>query len=74
MPITPEQAEAYAMGYLNQLWPGASLEDPDQFCGYYTIHILKNGEIIGMLSVNGYTADVWYHNWHVYFIQEKDFS
>jgi len=27
-----------------------------------------------MLSVNGFTGEVWYHSWHGYFIQEKDFS
>lgn len=25
-----------------------------------------------MLSVNGYTGAVWYHNWHGQFIQEAD--
>jgi hypothetical protein len=74
MPITPEQAQAYAMKYLTQNFAGASLEKPDRFYGYYTIHILKDGKIGGMLSVNGYTGDVWYHGWHGYFIQEKDFS
>jgi hypothetical protein len=24
-----------------------------------------------MLSVNGYTGQVWYHTWHGSFIQEK---
>jgi hypothetical protein len=31
---------------------------------YLTIYITKNGEIYGMLSVNGYDGEVWYHNWH----------
>jgi len=35
---------------------------------------LKDGKIYGMLSVNGYTGDVWYHSWHGYFIQEQDFE
>ncbi len=74
MPITPEQAKGYAITYLNQHISGASLEDPVQFYGYYTIHILKDGKIYGMLSVNGYTGDVWFHRWHGYFIQEKDFA
>jgi len=74
MPITAEQAKGYAITYLNQYISGGSLEDPDQFYGYYTIHIVKDGKIYGMLSVNGYTGDVWYHSWHGYFIQEKDFS
>jgi len=28
----------------------------------------------GMLSVNGYTGQVWYHNWHGAFIQELEIS
>lgn len=74
MPVTVEQAKTYAMEYLAQHLSGVSLEEPDQFYGYYTIHVLKDGKIYGMLSVNGYTGDVWYHSWHGYFIQEKDFS
>jgi len=74
MSITADQAKIIAMNYLNQRLPGASLEDPDQFYGYYTIHIIKDGKVYGMLSVNGYSGDVWFHSWHGYFIQEKDFS
>jgi hypothetical protein len=29
---------------------------------------LKDGRIDGMLSVNGSTGAVWYHNWHGAFI------
>jgi hypothetical protein len=74
MPITSAQAEMLAMKYLNQNLPGASLEEPDRFYGYYTIHIMRDGKVYGMLSVNGHTGDVWFHSWHGYFIQEKDFS
>ena len=28
----------------------------------------------GMLSVNGYTGQVWYHTWHGPFVQLKDLS
>jgi len=36
------------------------------------VHILKNGMVTGMLSVNGYSGQVWYHTWHVALIQMKD--
>jgi hypothetical protein len=26
-----------------------------------------------MLSVNGYTGQIWYHTWHGNFISEKEF-
>lgn len=74
MPVSAEQAKSYSMNYLNKQMPGATLEEPDRFYGYYTIHILKDGKIVGMLSVNGYTGDVWYHSWHGYFIQERDLA
>ena len=43
------------------------------FYGYYTLHTLKEGQIEGMLSVNGYTGAVWYHNWHSSFIRMREF-
>jgi len=74
MPITVEEAKLLATKYLNQHLLGASLEEPDRFYGYYTIHIIRDGKVYGMLSVNGYTGDVWFHGWHGYFVQEKDFA
>jgi hypothetical protein len=73
MPITFEQAEMLAMKYLNQNLPGASLEDPSRFYGYYTIRIIRDAKVYGMLSLNGYVGDVWFHSWHSYFIQKKGF-
>ena len=35
-----------------------------EFYGYYTFHLEQNGETVGMMSVNGFTGDVWYHDWH----------
>jgi hypothetical protein len=29
---------------------------------------MKDDQVYGMLSVNGYTGDVWYHTWHGDFI------
>ncbi len=42
--------------------------------GYYTVHTLKNGKIYGMLGVNGYTGQVWYHTWHGDFLRMKEFG
>ena len=42
---------------------------PDVFYGYYTVHSLDTaGNTVGMLSVNGYTGQVWYHIWQGKFI------
>ncbi len=69
MPVNEEQALIHAQNFLDDYLPGSTTEEPDKFYGYYTIHILRNDEIYGMLSVNGYTSEVWYHNWHGKFIQ-----
>lgn len=49
------------------LWPGGmmggAVADPERFYGYYTPHNLRDGEIEGMLSVNGFTGEAWYHAW-----------
>jgi hypothetical protein len=34
------------------------------FYGYDTLHTLRNGEVVGMLSVNGYTGAAWLHSGH----------
>jgi len=73
MPVTKDQAAKIAENYLKSNLPGASTEEPDVFYGYYTIHIVKDGKIYGMLSVNGYDGQVWYHSWHGQFIQVKEF-
>jgi hypothetical protein len=71
MTVSPQQARQIAQRWLNQNRPESTTEAPDQFPGYYTIHFHKNGKIAGMLSVNGYSGRVWYHNWHGTFIRMK---
>jgi hypothetical protein len=70
--VTVQQARTTAQQWLDQNQPGSSTETPDTFYGYYTVHTLANGQPSGMLSVNAYTGQVWYHTWHGDFIQLKD--
>jgi hypothetical protein len=72
MPVSPEQATQVAEDYLNRVSPGTETEEPDQFYGYYTLHTVQDGEVTGMLSVNGYTGQVWYHSWHGPFIAMEE--
>ena len=72
LPITPEDATQIANDYISRNSLGTDTETPDQFYGYYTQHTLQNGEVNGMLSVNGYTGAVWYHNWHGPFIAMEE--
>jgi len=64
MTVSATQAAAIAHQWLAQNKPGTTIEVPDQFPGYYTIHFQQNGTMAGMLSVNGYTGQAWYHTWH----------
>lgn len=65
MPITAEVASARAQEYLDRSVPGLTVDkEGDAFYGYYTFHTLRNGNVVGMLSVNGYTGEVWIHSWH----------
>jgi hypothetical protein len=72
MTITVEQAGTLAQQYLNANLPGTSVGEVMPFYGYYDVHVLAAGKTYGMLSVNGYTGQVWYHTWHGDFIQELE--
>jgi hypothetical protein len=70
MPVNETQAKADAQQYLNKALAGTTVGDTTTFYGYYNIEVLSNGTPYGMLSINGYTGQVWYHTWHGAFIQE----
>ena len=72
MTVTPEQAIAYAQKYLDANISGATAAtDPIQFYGYYTLDFEKDGKVAGMLSVNGYSGQIFLHTWHGTFIEES---
>ena len=73
MTINEEQAIKLAQEFINGYLPGGKVEDAERFYGYYTLHVLKDGEIYRMLSVNGYTRQVWYHSWHGRFLGMEEF-
>jgi hypothetical protein len=73
MPVKPEQAREVAQQWLDRHLPGTSAaEQADTFYGYYTIHVMQDGRLFGMLSINGYSGDVWYHSWHGDFIDMEE--
>jgi len=72
MLVTEKRAEEIAQAYLTPYLPSSLVEDIETFYGYYTIHVLEEGKIYGMLSVNGYTGQLWYHSWHGTFIQMRE--
>ena len=73
MTVTAEQAIQYAQQYLDANYAGATAAtDPAQFYGYYTLDFEKDGQIVGMLSVNGYNGQIFLHTWHGTFIEEAE--
>ena len=70
MPVSPEDASEAAQEYLDYALPGVTVtEEVTPFYGYYTIDIARDGNVVGMLSVNGYTKQIFLHTWHGSFIQ-----
>ncbi|HEY4721615.1 MAG TPA: hypothetical protein VII92_07190, partial [Anaerolineae bacterium] len=70
MPVSADEAAQTAQRYLDTYLPGAKASaQPDPFYGYYTIEFLRDGKTAGMLSVNGYTQQVFLHTWHGNFIE-----
>ncbi len=67
--VTGKQAVEYAQKFLDRELPGTKVAEADAFYGYYTLEVLKDGKIYGMLSVNSNTGAVWYHNWHGNFVE-----
>jgi len=77
MLLSPTDAHAVAQSWLDQNLPGvgARPDDVDPFYGYYTLHVWKDGQLYGMLSVHGESGQVWYHSWHGSFVtmlEEKE--
>jgi len=70
MTVTAEQALQLAQQYLDKQFPGyTTATDADPFYGYYTIDIMKNNQPVGMLSVTGYSGQIFLHTWHGDFIE-----
>ena len=74
MSVSVQDASQYAQKWLDQNFRGAEMEEAFSFYGYYTIDFSRNGQTIGMLSVNGYNGDVWYHTWHGEFIRMVEYG
>jgi hypothetical protein len=73
MSISREAAAGLASDYLAANIEGAELDvDGTTFYGYYTFDYMQDGQMAGMLSVNGYNGQVWLHTWHGQFIEEVE--
>jgi hypothetical protein len=67
--VDADEAVRLAQAYLDEFLPGATADEhADAFPGYYTLHVLRDGEIVGMLSVRAAGGDVFPHTWHGDFV------
>jgi len=72
MTVSPQEAVEIAQEYLDEKLPGFQVGEAEPFYGYYTLHIQKDGEVTGMLSVNGFTGQVFPHTWHGEFVEMSE--
>ena len=71
--IGAEEAKKIADEYLARVRGDGPYEySVNEFHGYYTLDVKKNGMILGMLSVNAFSGQVWNHTWHGGFIAERE--
>lgn len=71
--LTAEAAEKIATEYLLRVRGGGPYKvDASEFYGYYTLDYELDGRVLGMLSVNAFTGQVWYHSWHGGFLGEEE--
>jgi hypothetical protein len=68
MTLSSQEAQDVAQRWLDANLPGRTVGEADEFYGYYTLHLSRDGEIEGMLSVHGSSGDVWVHSWHGDFV------
>tara|TARA_Y100000588_G_scaffold380046_1_gene463295 strand:+ start:68 stop:973 length:906 start_codon:yes stop_codon:yes gene_type:complete len=63
--LSSEEAILKANDYLGKNDNNLNVEQEGHtFYGYYTFHVYEGENLVGMMSVNAYTGELWYHNWH----------
>lgn len=62
--LGPDQAQRFADRWLRDNRSGEHVGEAEAFPGYYTLHTLRGGQVVGMLSVQCATGAVWHHDWH----------
>src|SRR6266508_842574 len=73
MPVSVKDATQSAQKYLDAYLAGTKVSNEvTHFYGYYTIDVERDGKIVGMLSVNGYSGQVFLHTWHGDFIEMSE--
>ena len=71
MAISMEQAKTFAQQYLDANDTGTTVGQVTTYYGYYTMQVLKDGNVVGMMGVYGATGQVMYYFWMGTFMQQK---
>ncbi|GGC56430.1 hypothetical protein GCM10011410_06140 [Hoyosella rhizosphaerae] len=72
--VNADRARDLATEWLRQFRPGLQTGESHAFPGYFTMHTVRDGATVGMLSVHSRSGHVWYHTWHGEFIQSRGHS
>lgn len=67
-PLTTDAAVMVAQDWLAANQPGLAAGEPLAFPGYVTLHTERDGQTVGMLSVQTSSGAVWEHTWHGDFV------
>jgi len=70
--VSAAEAGAIARRWLAENGKGLQAGEPETFPGYYTLHLLRDGKVAGMMSVNAVTGAPWYHWWHGRFVSMSE--
>lgn len=66
--MSAAQAVTDAQAWLDAQHTGLTAGEVTAFPGYDTLHTLRDGRIVGMMSINASTGAAWYHTWHGTFL------
>lgn len=74
MAISMEQAKTLAQQYLDANYTGTTVGQATTYYGYYTMQILNDGHVVGMMGVYGNTGQVMNYTWMGTYMQQKVFG
>ena len=74
MAINMNQAMANAQQYLTANYAGSSVGQVTTYYGYYTMQVVKDGNVVGMMSIYGANGQAMYYTWCGTFMRQLVFS
>jgi hypothetical protein len=74
MAISMEKAKTLAQQYLDANNTGTTVGQVTTYYGYYTMQVLKDGNVVGIMGVYGNTGQVMTYTWMGIFMQQKVFG